>query len=144
MVLLILNSYIHNVVFVLIMLNTEWRKRKRKRLEAALFREVEAEAEAEAEAVMKKLMEAEAEAEAVKKKSMEAEAEAEAIKNCRFQTLCFPLLALCRLFKILKFRQGSGPERDDVLENKGENFRPSVGGHRLFKGRYGLRGWLEA
>ena len=50
-------------------------------------------------------------------------------------------------FKILKFRQGSGPEGDDVLYNTGGNFRPSVGGRGSLRGDGAWpegRGWLEA
>ena len=41
-------------------------------------------------------------------------------------------------FKILKFRQGSGPERDDVLYDRGVNFPSIRGGQGLSKGRQGL------
>ena len=46
-------------------------------------------------------------------------------------------------FKLLKFRQGSGPKGDNVLWNRGGiSVRPW--GQGLFKGRRGLGGWLEA
>ena len=45
-------------------------------------------------------------------------------------TLCpaVHILGTCLFFEILKFRQGSGPKGEDVLQKREGNFRPSVGG----------------
>ena len=49
-------------------------------------------------------------------------------------------------FKMLKFRQGSGPEGNDVLEHRGGNFRTSMGSRGSLRGdgAWGGGGWLEA